>query len=391
MKKQNLLLLVVVAFPALLFAQNFKGLKTVENNATLWFNTINGKLSKLSDYEYGSYDLNISSPFYGQFLTNRFMVGGSTGIRLGGESIIGRVDTTQLEIERKSFDANIYVNPTVRFYLNNNSKVLYFIQADADFKFSVDRFKSKVINQDISMNGSEFKGDNLRVGFGLNKWIDTYNYWEAFLNYKVSPPNTEFELKVGLRNIMPHVLPKKSDIDTPQYLSKGRSIFRPILGVKYYKDLNDNPFLNFNASYFQLMFLNERIAVGGNLYGGASGYVGKDNVLKLLYNNRQDYYICFSPIARYYMPLTKRLYISPQVSFDISYRSSYQKNFSTQFVPQIGFDYFVNRSVAYSLSFGWQSSNTNNIVVNSTVQENRRELFTSINLGVTYFIDKIRL
>jgi hypothetical protein len=106
--------------------------------------------------------------------------------------------------------------------------------------------------------------------------------------------------------------------------------------------------------------------------------------------SKADINFQLNPIARYYVPLTKRLYVYPQVGVVMRYDNQSQgryfgdNRFSVSYNTSVGFNYFVNQNVAYSLNFYLNSNN------NVSEETNSDSFSTGVRLGIVYFIDKVK-
>jgi hypothetical protein len=387
MKKHYLLLVSLLAFSNLFFAQDFKGLKSIGGDASLSLGTINNERIKPLSYEYNSVGLSLNSPFYGKFLTNRLFVGGESSLYLGYSKQLGRVDTLQSPQNNKSFRTDLGLNPTVRFYLNDNPKFRVFLQSQASFGLQIYSINLKSSSSNFNYTSTDFTVDDIYVSLGMNRSLDTHIYWESQLRYKIREGVTDLSLSLGLQNFMPHVLPKKTEEGVPQYLAKGRSIFDVFGSVYYLKYGSGTNSYGLNLNYFQAKFVTDKIAVGGNANVNIGTYL--IDTINNVYS-KADINFQLNPIARYYVPLTKRLYVYPQVGVVMRYDNQSQgryfgdNRFSVSYNTSVGFNYFVNQNVAYSLNFYLNSNN------NVSEETNSDSFSTGVRLGIVYFIDKVK-
>ncbi len=388
MKKYYLLLIVILGIPTLFFAQNFKGLKSIGGDASLSFSTNNIERIKPLSYEYNSVGVRLNSPFYGKFLTNRLFVGGQSSLFLGFSKQTGRVDTLQSPQNNKLFKTDIGLNPVVRFYLNDNPKFRVFLQSQVSLGLQISRFNLKSSSSNFDFTSTDFDVDDIYVSLGMNKPLDTQIYWESQLRYKIGKGSTNVSLSLGLQNFMPNVLPKKTEEGAPQYLAKGRSIFDASVNAQYYKYGSGTNSFGLNLNYFQAKFVTDKIAVGGNANLNMGTYLidTTNNVY-----SKADIRFQLNPIARYYVPLTKRLYVYPQIGIVARYDNQSEGRYfgdnrlSVTYNTSVGFNYFVNSNVAYSLNFNLNTYN------NVGEEMNSSSFGTGVTLGVVYFIDKVKL
>jgi hypothetical protein len=387
MKKQYLFLIVIFALPTVFFGQSFKGMKSIGGDALLSFSTYNNEYIKPQSYEYNSVGLSLNSPFYGKFLTNRLFVGGQSSIILGFEKQIGRTDTIQIAQNNKIIRTDIGFNPTVRYYLNDNPKFKVFLQSQASFGLQIRYSELKSPSFNFSYTNTDFIVDDIYVSVGMNKPLDTHIYWESQLRYKIGKGSTNVSLSLGLQNFMPHVLPKKTEEVTPQYLAKGRSIFDAFGSVYYSKYGSGTNSFGLNLNYFQAKFVTDKIAIGGNANMSIGTYL--IDTINNVYS-KADINFQLNPIARYYIPLTKRLYVYPQIGIVARYGNQTSRNFednrfSIEYNTSVGFNYFVNQNMAYSLNFNLNTYN------NVSEETNSSSFSTRVRLGLVYFIDKVKL
>ena len=388
MKKYYLLLIVILGIPTLFFAQNFKGLKSIGGDASLSFSTNNIERIKPLSYEYNSVGVRLNSPFYGKFLTNRLFVGGQSSLFLGFSKQTGRVDTLQSPQNNKLFKTDIGLNPVVRFYLNDNPKFRVFLQSQVSLGLQISRFNLKSSSSNFDFTSTDFDVDDIYVSLGMNKPLDTQIYWESQLRYKIGKGSTNVSLSLGLQNFMPNVLPKKTEEGAPQYLAKGRSIFDASVNAQYYNYGSGTNSFGLNLNYFQAKFVTDKIAVGGNANLNMGTYLidTTNNVY-----SKADIRFQLNPIARYYVPLTKRLYVYPQIGIVARYDNQSEGRYfgdnrlSVTYNTSVGFNYFVNSNVAYSLNFNLNTYN------NVGEEMNSSSFGTGVTLGVVYFIDKVKL
>ena len=107
--------------------------------------------------------------------------------------------------------------------------------------------------------------------------------------------------------------------------------------------------------------------------------------------SKADIRFQLNPIARYYVPLTKRLYVYPQIGIVARYDNQSEGRYfgdnrlSVTYNTSVGFNYFVNSNVAYSLNFNLNTYN------NVGEEMNSSSFGTGVTLGVVYFIDKVKL
>jgi hypothetical protein len=184
------------------------------------------------------------------------------------------------------------------------------------------------------------------------------------------------------------IFQKKQKKRIPQYLAKGRSVFDASGNIRYSKDRSGTNSSGLSLNYFQAKFVTDKIAIGGNANLNVGTYL--IDTTNNTYS-KADINFRLNPIARYYTGLTKRLYVYPQLGIVARYDNQSQgryigdNRFSVTYNTSVGFNYFVNRNVAYSLNFNLNTYNN----VGEDISFNGFE--TGVRLGVIYFIDKVKL
>jgi hypothetical protein len=266
--------------------------------------------------------------------------------------------------------------------IKDNSKYHLFTQLQGATKLSVDYLSSKSNTQNFDIYDTDFDIEYLEGSLGFNKALDTYIYNEAKISFIRFQGYSTLSLNYGLRNFVPTVLPKKNPEGAPQYLAKGRSVY-DIGGILDYKmdDYSDSN-LRLGINYLQARFLTDRIAVGGRASLSTSVYTQNQNVN---YENKTNVCLHLNPLARYYLPITEKFFVYPEVGMSLYYDNLSQNRLTTNYKTSVGLNYFMNKNVAYEFSFYWYSNHQVN------TESNAAFFNSGITLGVTYFIDKVKL
>jgi hypothetical protein len=262
-----------------------------------------------------------------------------------------------------------------------------FVQSQASFALEISHLNLKSSTSDFSYTSTDFEVGDIYVSLGMNRSLDTHIYWESQLRYKIRKGITDINLSLGLQNFIPKVLPKKTEEGTPQYLAKGRSVFDASGDIRYSEYGSGANSFGLSLNYFQAKFITDKIAIGGNANVNAGTYLidTTNNVY-----SKADINFRLNPIARYYVGLTKRLYVYPQIGIVARYDNQSQgryigdNRFSVTYNTSVGFNYFVNRNVAYSLNFNMNAYN------NVSEDSSYGGFSTGFHLGVVYFIDKVK-
>jgi hypothetical protein len=382
MKKHYLLLVSLLAFSNLFFAQDFKGLKTVDNAGQLSLNLSKGEYFKQTEYRGSFSQIRLASPSFGKFVSNRLLIGGQLLLDYQRSTQIGVTQPTQPYLDVKNSQFEFSLSPLIRYYFNDNAKYRLFTHLQAETKYVVDNYSSKSNTRNFDLFDTDFDIEYLEGSLGFNKALDTYIYNEAKISFIRFQNYSTLSLNYGLRNFMPTVLPKKNTEGPPQYLTKGRSVY-DIEGILDYimNDYSDNS-LRLGINYLQARFLTDRIAVGGRASLSTSVYTRNQNVN---YENKTNVCLHLNPLARYYFPVTEKFFVYPEVGMSLYYDNLSQNRLTTNYKTSVGLNYFMNKNVAYDFSFYWYS--------NHFVDTERNTTFfnSGITLGVTFFIDKVKL
>jgi hypothetical protein len=382
MNKHYLLLAALFVTPSLFFAQDFKGLKTVDGIGQLSLSFNNSDYFKQTEYKGSFSQIRLGSPFYGKFVSNRLLIGGRSFLDYQRSTQIGVTQPTQpyLDVKRTEFEFSL--SPLIRYYLNEASKYRIYAQFQGEMKLTVNDYSIKSNSQDLNVYTTEFDAEYVAGSLGFNKAIDTYIYNEANISFVRSKGISKFSLNYGLRNFIPSILSKKNEEGAPQYLGKGKSVYDPRVRIEYeMEDYSDNS-MKLSLDYLQARFLTDRIAVGGRVSLSTLFFTQNQNVA---YENKKNVCLHLNPLARYYLPVTQRFYVYPEIGMSLYYDNLSQNRLITNYKTSVGFNYFMNKNVAYECNFYWYS---NNYVDNET---NSAHFNSGITLGVTYFIDKVKL
>jgi hypothetical protein len=384
MKKFHPFIVVFLTLPNLFFAQNFKGLRSIGGEASLLLNAYDTKYNKPLTYEINSLGLSLNTPFYGKFFTNKLYLGGEASLRLESDKRLGKYDTLQIFQNIKSFDTHILFTPTVRYYFNENPNFRLFVESQATLGLEIDYSHYKFAMSDFKAVFTTFLIDDIYFSVGFNKQLDTHIYWESKLRYQIRKGLTDLDLILGLQNFIPNVLPKKNE-ETAQYLAKGKSVFDANGSLSYTNYGVNIESFGISLNYFQAKFITDKIAIGGSAYLGTGSYkIDSTNQF-----SKANIDFSLNPVARYYVALTKRLYVYPQIGVVLRLDNQSGEYYgddrlSINYTTRVGFNYFVNKNVAYSLDFNLNR----NYYVNNGVNGNNFN--TGVRLGIVYFIDKVK-
>ncbi|NJN35689.1 MAG: porin family protein [Saprospiraceae bacterium] len=133
-----------------------------------------------------------------------------------------------------------------------------------------------------------------------------------------------------------------------------------------------------------MTFINEHFALGG--YGS-------------FFVNANNQSLSAGAIARYYIPISKRLFIYPNLGLGVSvnffnFSDNGVKNksngFNLDFSRSVGFNYFLSRDLALDFNADLRFNNSSRTDEDNISTSSQVTSFdTNISFGVTYFVDKI--
>jgi outer membrane protein W len=357
---------LIIAVPT--FAQITKGSKSI-SSANLSYQSFAQTATSVSNspFETNNYSMNlfVNSPFY--MVTNRLQMG------LGLGFYFQKNDNYDGSSQPKAYYAKtLTLSPDVTYYFTKNSRGFY-----ANIGGEYNPFEFKTVNKQTSNTESSNSDYFYRahIGLGYLKPINDNVFFNYLLNYERSNIVNSVGLSAGFSNIVPSIFGKKTD-ETPQFVEAGRSIISGSLAAKYF-DSSDG-ILNIYGYFERLKFKNNHFALG--YYGGAS--------VVILPNRDDSYSFSGGTKARYYIPMSKRWYIYPEIGLGLSFsKDNINTNIDLVLDKGVGVNYFVTKNVALdvNVAFGVRSNKTENSQQLNKISNTNG----SINFGVTYFIDKL--
>jgi hypothetical protein len=358
--------LLLIAVPT--FAQITKGSKSI-SSANLDFQSSSQTYtsSTNSQVENNIYSMNlfVNSPFY--MVTNRLQMG--LGLGMGFSKNNSYDVSSQLEeLNAKS----LILSPEIRYYFTKNSKGFY-----ANIGGEYNPFEFKTVNKQTNITVSTINDYfyKARIGLGYLKPINDNVFFNSSLNYERYNEINSVLFSVGLSNFVPSIFSKNTD-ETPQFIEAGRSIISGSFNALYY-GFGDG-IASVGAYFERLKFKNNHFALG--YHGGAS--------VLILPNRDDSYSFSGGTKARYYIPMSKRWYIYPEIGLGLSFnQNNVDTNVDFVLDKGVGLNYFVTKNIALdvNVAFGVRSNKREN------PQQSNKNSSTngSINFGVTYFIDKL--
>jgi hypothetical protein len=357
---------LIIAVPT--FTQITKGSKSI-SSANLSYQSFAQTATSVSNspFETNNYSMNlfVNSPFY--MVSNRLQMG------LGLGFYFQKNDNYDGSSQPKAYYAKtLTLSPDVTYYFTKNSRGFY-----ANIGGEYNPFEFKTVNKQTNNTESTITDYFYRAHFGVGylKPVNDNVFFNYLLSYERSNIVNSVMLSIGLSNFVPSIFGKKTD-EIPQFVEAGRSIIRGVLTAKYF-DFSDG-ILNVYGYFERLKFKNNHFALG--YYGGAS--------VVILPNRDDSYSFSGGTKARYYIPMSKRWYIYPEIGLGLGVNRDYI-NTNIDFVLDkgVGLNYVVSKNVALdvNVAFGLRSNKTEN----SQQLNKNSNTNGSINFGVTYFIDKL--
>jgi hypothetical protein len=363
----NLLLLIAVQT----FSQITKGSKTIgyvnlgiSTSAYTYQNAAN------PSYESNNYSvgLSFSGPFY--MITNRLQMGLGLGFDLNKTANYRDFSSDLYSYYTNSFK----LIPSITYFFTKNSKGFY-ANIGGEFNPVFTRIVNpKTTNQEGSESVNLYKA---QLGLGYVKPINDNILLNYQLGYEKSSNFDVLSFIIYLNNFVPSIFAKKTD-EPLTFIKPERSIVNGVFFTNYYASPTSN--ISVYGSFEKLKFKNNNLAFG--YYGTAYFQKSVANYYSFRGGSK----------ARYYIPMTKKWFIYPELGlgFDVSFGGiEKNSNIKLDFVRTVGFNYFITPFVALdaNVNLNFNARNTEKFQpqqLNSTTSFN-----SSISLGVTYFIDKL--
>jgi outer membrane protein W len=361
---------LIIAVPT--FSQITKGAKSI-SSANLSYQSSSQTYTSGSNspYESSNYSINffVNSPYY--MVSNRLQMG--LGLGLGFQKNDNYEGGNQ---PKALYGKSLTLSPDVTYYFTKNSKGFY-----ANIGGEYNPFEYKTVNKQSniteSTNSDYFY--KAHIGVGYLKPINDNVFFNYLLDYERSNIVNYVGLSAGFSNIVQSILGKKSE-ETPQFIEAGRSIISGSFNARYY-DFGEGS-ISIGGYFERLKFKNSNFAFG--FYGGGSALISP---------NSTDYYsLSGGTKARYYIPMSKRWYIYPELGLGLSFNRNFNQsrtttNFDLVLAKGVGLNYFITKNIALdvNVAFGVRSNKTTDSQqLNKTSNVNG-----SINMGAIYFIDKL--
>ena len=366
--KPFLLVIAFITIAVPTFTQITKGSKTLTSSYfSMEYSYSKYAAQNITEYNRKNAHFSIGLPAY--MVSDRLQIGSSVNIEIGG----GSVNYTTPINNQSGFNFTTGLYPTITYYFTRNKS--FFINLNGSL-VNEHRKTTSSANPSQNSDNSDFNYTyNINAGYILP--INENVYWQGRLGYNYQKGYENISLSVGLTNFVRQMFPKQTD-ETPQYISKGRSILSGDLSVSVSTIANiRNNYASVSLS--RLKFRNEHLAFGG--YGAVS----LSNI------GFAENYGNFSggALARYYIPMSKRWFIYPELGLgaDVSFGKNFHK-IRLDFRRSVGLNYFITPNIAFDANLNLNFDNDNS-KQNSLENYKSTSFNTSFSLGLTYFVDKI--
>ena len=347
------------------YAQLTKGTKSlgINGNSEVYFSD-----SKSQDNAntLNNQSLNLRGSL-GYFLGKNWAVGGSLGFGLGHyKRTSSGINTAQ----QTRFNGSYNIGSAARYYLKNTAKQGVFLLAEAAYLGGNNQDNS-IENGINTSNSSSSDYHFWRFGIGMHQMISEQIAAEGTLYYgRNYSGDNELQLSITPR-VFFKTLDKKNAKEAPQYLAKNRWLLDGFLAI------------NGNITRQQLYayagvtggkMLTDRWLVGSNI--GISANVYDQNSVSA------------APFVRYYIPLTRRLYIFPYLGATFSYAGKKeQSNSNIRLDRGVGYHYFLTRSIALSGTIDGDLEHYTTVATTpQTIDYQSNSGRLGINMGVSYFL-----
>jgi hypothetical protein len=366
--KQHFFLYFFLIIVVPTFAQITKGSKSISSaNLGYQFSSQTYASGSNAPYENSNYSMNlfVNSPYY--MVSNRLQIG--LGLGLGFQKNDNYEGSSQI---KELFGKSLTLSPDITYYFTKNSKGFY-----ANIGGEYNPFEFKRVNKQSNVTESTISDYfyKAHIGVGYLTPINDNVFFNYLLNYERSNIANYVGLSAGFSNIVQSIFGKKSE-ETPQFIEVGRSIISGSFIARYYDSGEGS--INIGGYFERLKFKNNNLALG--YYGGASALFSPNSV---------DYYaLSGGTKARYYIPMSKRWYIYPEIGLGLTYgKNNSNTNFDFVLDKGVGVNYFITKNIALdvNVAFGVRSNKT----IDSQQSNKASKANGSINIGATYFIDKL--
>ncbi len=296
-----------------------------------------------------------ATPNYAVF-KNNFLFGAALGSGLTGfTSKVANPNNNQ-KTAYINYDFN--VNPSVRYYLKNNSKLGFFTFLDASYYGTLTTRKLQIGTTSLYAYNTDYF--NWQVGFGGHIVIDKNFVFEGILSYE-RVKNIQFT--ASLHHFY-NTLDSKNPETPPQYIIKNRRQIAASASANYnIKDKSNNVFFYFSKAKMR----------DNHFMVGSSASLSVSEAVHKIYTS-----FSLSPFVRYYIPISNRLFAYPYIGATVNVAT--KRYSSINFNRGIGFQYFMTRNLALTA--------TTNGNFNHYKDDNERRTSANglLSLGFDYFM-----
>ncbi len=347
-------------------AQVQKGAKTIGSG--LFQLRFNSSATEDITKKRSDFSTDISLGRINVMLTDRLQVGSDIGFSFSNSKFT-LTDSSQT----KNFDVNIQ-----RADISISPRIAYFFSKNRDFFVAFD----SDLSLDILPDADFYSSFRATLGYVKSFPENPSIFWNAQASYRFGGNNNRAaSINLGMTHFIPALFAKSQE--TPQYLTPGRSIISAGAAVEAYFS-GQTSFLT-NAYFQKLTFRNNQFAFGG--YGGFS------------WQQSNGIGISGGAVARYYIPISKRLFIYPNLGLGVSGNfnrysgngiKSKSNNIYFDFNRSVGFNYFLSPDLALDFNVDLRFNNDSRSDEGAILTNVQATSFNAnVSFGVTYFVDKI--
>ena len=334
--------------PTLMLISIFSNAQIGLNTKTLSGNAALGYQITSTDYFKFTSSQALFNPSFGKFIGKKTLLSYQSDMLYSRYSSLGASRFGTYE----SGNMGIYVN--VRHYINPDAKFKFYGEVNVG---------ATKYWYPIDYNGGKLELTNGRIGgvIGANYFLNKTIALDAKIGYdrnqelsgSFNTSSNKYYLGIGLANFM-HA---DSEVgEGPELIENGRK------SVDGYIGLSNNGFgtaYQIKAKYSQ--FVANGLMVGGSIEGA------KDNLSRSLTGNTFK----VDALVRYYVPLTKKLFIYPEAK--VTYADLGVGRFYYEF--GVGMNYFLKKNVALDID-----------VFRLGASQGQTNTFLGANVGLKYFL-----
>lgn len=346
--KNTFIATALLLFSSIVHAQIGLGAKTLSGNIGYEFQRTN---TKSYDGGYKLRDLNFT-PVYGQFVGKSTLISASLAATI--EHLTEYYGTAERNL---SYFRQFGIGLGVRQYFNPEGKVKVYGQADLGFVLNgryYGNYDRVFLAGSLSIGASYF----LNKSVALNPQIG-YAFTRDLTRGYFSDGQRSLLFALQLENF----IHKEDDEEkSSEYIYDGKQLIEGNLLF----NVTDRVGTNFKLKAFFGQFVTKGLLIGANID----------------YNYFNQQYISSLTdvgfLARYYFPLTRRLYVYPEARLSGNFNSSYygSNKQAIGYSGSVGLTYFLNKNIAFE---------TNLFKFNKIETDN--QMTYGLNIGMRYFLN----